>query len=242
MVVTQATVACSSLIMNCFTHAIPFLSDPTLAVGCCVPDWLSAADRKCRIHEKSAAKFTEDSDPFVASVARGIIQHHQDDAWFHRTPSFIQVSQNFAISLRGVLRGNAGHRPSLLGHILVELLLDGWLITHNPGKLEQYYDCIQAVAMEDLQNAVNRMATKPTTNLTRYFAAYVDSRLLFDFTDDEQLLKHVNAILKRVRQEPLTDSILPWLGAARAQVYQSAQKLLAGRDDSIISTPTITIV
>ena len=217
--------------MNCFAHAIPFLDEPTLVVGCCVPDWLSAADRKCRVHEQSAAQFINHRDPLVASLARGIVQHHQDDIWFHRTPIFQQLCRHLTTSLREALQGNAGHRPLLLGHVLIELLLDGWLITQYPGKLEQYYDCVQMVSSEALQDAVNLMSTKPTTRLTRYSAFYSDSRFLFDFTDDEKLLKHVNAILRHVRQDSLTDSILPWLGVARTEVYRSAHELLAGRED-----------
>lgn len=217
--------------MNCFAHAIPFLDEPTLVVGCCVPDWLSATDRKCRVHEQSAAKFVTDRDPFVANVARGIIQHHQDDVWFHQTSIFQQLCRNFTTSLRDVLQGNVGHRPLLLGHVLIELLLDGWLIRQYPGTLERYYDCLQAVSVEQLQDVVNLMSTKPTPHLSRYFAFYADAQFLFDFTDDEKLLRHVNAILKRVRQDPLTDSILPWFSHARTQVYRSADELLAGRDD-----------
>ena len=61
--------------MNCFSHALPFLDDPVLAVGTCIPDWLAACDRKCRASEKKAELFVDHEDPFVASIARGVVWH-----------------------------------------------------------------------------------------------------------------------------------------------------------------------
>ena len=81
--------------MNCFTHALPYLDDPPFMVGCCLPDWLGAVDRKCRLREKAAREFVADPDPLLAAVARGVIQHHQDDRWFHQTPAFAELTASF---------------------------------------------------------------------------------------------------------------------------------------------------
>ena len=125
--------------MNCFSHAISHLDDAYFAVGCCLPDWLSACDRKCRAREKNALKFVGDSDLIVATTARGVVQHHRDDAWFHESPVFNKLILEFAIELRELFGNERSMRTGLVGHIVVELLLDAHLNAKHPGLMEKYY-------------------------------------------------------------------------------------------------------
>ena len=124
--------------MNCFTHALPFLDrdDPYFVVGTCIPDWLSAIDRKCRARERSATAFINSESTEMASLAQGIVQHHQDDHWFHQTSALEELYMNFTVEIRDLLKVDDGFRPGLLGHILIEVLLDAYLHTKFPGKLE----------------------------------------------------------------------------------------------------------
>ncbi len=71
--------------MNYLAHGWPFLDDPYFLAGTAVPDWLSVADRQVRARGKQAVPLGNDDDLRVAAVARGIVQHHEDDRWFHET-------------------------------------------------------------------------------------------------------------------------------------------------------------
>ena len=213
--------------MNCFTHSLPFLDRPEFMVGCCVPDWLGAVDRKCRVREKRAAEFVDDPDPFVAEVARGVVQHHQDDHWFHQTRAFTELNLEFSQELREVLQDTAGHRASLLGHVLVELLLDACLIEKNPGKLDCYYRQVESVNSVALQNAINRFAAKSTDQLTVYIDDYLQSRFLFDYLEDNTLTDRLNSILARVKLPALANELNSWLPTARRRVYDQCNWLVA---------------
>ena len=118
--------------MNCFAHALPHLDDAYLAVGNCLPDWLSACDRKCRVPEKDAARFMDDPDPIVGAIAKGVVQHHRDDGWFHMTPDFRELNHDFAAELRNLLARKPNMRPSFIGHVVVELFLDAYLSAQHP--------------------------------------------------------------------------------------------------------------
>ena len=214
--------------MNCFTHALPFLDRPVFLIGCCVPDWLSAIDRKCRAREKLALEFVNDKDPFVAQLAQGVIQHHRDDDWFHQTRVFTEMNMQFAIAIRKILGGEAGFRPGLLGHILIELLLDAYLAEHNPGKLEFFYDQVASVDAEKIQDSVNRFTTKPIDKFAWYIEKFLEVRYIFDYLNDQQMIFRVNYVLKRVKLDALDDKIMPWLPTAREHVYDHASELLAG--------------
>ena len=131
--------------MNSFTHALPFIeTDPYFSIGCAIPDWLGAVDRRCRVRKTGASKFTEHEDPLVRGLAQGIIQHIEDDRWFHSTTAFAELSMNFAVELRELMKEEPGFRPGFLGHIIIELLLDGYLHQRNPGKMDQFYQIVMS--------------------------------------------------------------------------------------------------
>ncbi len=213
--------------MNCFAHALPFLDQPYYAVGACIPDWLSSADRKCRAREKRAVEYTNHADPVVAAVAKGVVQHHQDDHWFHQTPAFNELSMKFAVEIRDVLGNEAGFRPGLLGHIVVELILDSILHAANPGKLEYFYQQVAGVDPLKVQSAINQFATRPTDKLPWYYKRFMEERFLFDYGNDQRLVYRVNHVFKRVKLQPLDERILSWLPSCRERVTDRTAELLA---------------
>jgi hypothetical protein len=212
--------------MNCFTHALPHLDDPYFAVGCCIPDWLSAADRKCRAREKRAREFVDHADPIVSATARGVVRHHQDDDWFHRTPVFNELILSFGVELRELFGNERTMRPSFVGHILVEMFLDAYLTKQHPGKLEFFYEQVESVDNDAIQSAVNRFSTRPTDKLSSAIERFRSIRFLFDYATEEGTIYWVNKILQRVSLDKLDGVIFDWLPGARNRVYNSASKLL----------------
>lgn len=146
--------------MNYFAHARRFLHDPYFVAGTAVPDWLGVVDRKVRARSPAARVLLEDPDPRVASLAQGIIQHHHDDAWFHQSEVFVQLSANFAQQLRALLVGDRSMRPGFVGHIAVELLLDDWLIQQTPGRLDSYYEVLNELDADLIEQTINRIDRK----------------------------------------------------------------------------------
>lgn len=212
--------------MNCFTHALPHLDDAYLAVGCCLPDWLSACDRKCRVREKHAVKFVDHEDPIVATIAKGIVRHHQDDDWFHQTPRFNKLILDFAVELRDLFGNERTMRPSLVGHIIVELFLDAYLNAQFPGRLEYFYDQVENVDGLRIQDAINLFATKPTTKLVGEIDRFVKVRYLFDYDTNEGVVYRINKVFKRIKLDPLGNEILQWMPSARERVCESVPDLL----------------
>lgn len=212
--------------MNGFTHALPFLEDAYFAVGCCLPDWLSICDRGCRVREKNAIQFVDDNDPIVSAVAQGIVQHHQDDTWFHATPVFNKLILDFSVELKQLFGNERTMRPGFVGHILVELLLDAFLSSKHPGKMEFFYQQVAEVESKSIQMAINLFATHPTDRLVSEIDRFVIVRYWFDYATDEGVIYRINQVLRRVRLEPLDDRVLDWVPAARRRVYENAAGLL----------------
>ncbi len=212
--------------MNCFAHALPFLDDAYLAVGSCIPDWLSACDRKCRVREAAAAKYVGNPDPVVDALARGVVQHHEYDDWFHKTQAFIETSMRFSLEIRELLGNDAGFRPGLLGHIIIELFLDGYLDEAFPGRLEDYYSLVKSVDPILVEKTVSSMANRPTVELGRFIGVFWSARYLFDYRDDEKLIFRVNQVFRRIKLAPIDHELNDWLIPARATVYGKVKELL----------------
>lgn len=197
-----------------------------MSVGCGLPDWLGAADRKVRAREKLFQPLCEDADPITSSLAKGIVQHHRDDRWFHQTATFVDMSMQFSLEVRERLGGEAGFRPGLMGHIVIELLLDAWLHEQFPGKLEDYYQAVASVDAERVQATVNQFTKKPTERLVWYFGLFLRERYIFDYADDQRLLYRLNRVFERVKLKPIEGELDRWLPSARSRVYQHASTLL----------------
>ncbi len=223
--------------MNYFTHGRRFLDNPYFLAGTAVPDWLSVVDRKVRARSKGANALIGDADPRVAAIARGIVQHHHDDDWFHGTPAFAQLSWQFTVDIRDALPPDDGLRPSFLGHILVELLLDDALNIEFPGQLDGYYHALEWVDPQIVQQTVNRIAARPTNQLAQFIDAFRSVRFLFDYGDDDKLLYRLNQVMRRVKLSPLPAAIRGLLAAARRTVWTRRWDLLSAPSDAFNPSP-----
>ena len=214
--------------MNYFAHGRRFLDQPYLLAGTAVPDWLSVVDRKVRARSKNAVRLLGDADPRVAAVAAGIVQHHRDDDWFHQTRAFAELSLQFTVRIRDSLPHDDGLRPSFLGHILVELLLDSVLIEDAPGMLDDYYAVLGEIDPAVVGQAVNRIAARPAEMLPHFITRFCAARFLYDYAEDDKLLTRLNMVLRRVGLPELPAPFCDLLPDSRRQVRERAAELLVG--------------
>ncbi|MCO6456085.1 MAG: hypothetical protein J5I93_12365 [Pirellulaceae bacterium] len=212
--------------MNYFAHGRPFLDRPHLLAGTAVPDWLSVVDRKVRASSRGAQRLLEDPDPRTVELARGIIQHHADDRWFHQTRAFAELSLALTVRVRDLLDAEPGFRPSFLGHILVEILLDAALIAEQPGALDEYYRAMETVCPELVASVVERSAGRPAARLPEFIAVFCRERFLYDYGQDEKLLGRLNRVMLRVGLPVLPARFVDFLAEARQTVRDCRGQLL----------------
>jgi hypothetical protein len=215
--------------MNYFAHGHQFLDDPFFLAGTAIPDWLSVADRPLRVRRKVAEPWTQSADDRVAALARGIVQHHVDDAWFHDTAAFHEVSIELTRRIRLATPQDEGMRAGFLGHILVEILLDAELIHENPTGIEAYYTALARLEPAVVESALNQIAPRPTDRLKTMISAFCAERFLFDYAGDATLLLRLNQVLRRVGLETLPDSFAEILPPARRLVRRTRRELLPER-------------
>ena len=212
--------------MNYFAHGIRFLDRPYFLAGTAVPDWLSAADRKVRMRSRSVEPFADGSDSVTAELAAGVLQHLDDDRWFHRTSVFFETTSRLAEMIRDVLGSEDGFRPGFLGHIAMELLLDGVLIDKYPKLLETYYSVLAELDPQKIQDAVNRMARGTTSRLSLLIPRFQSEQFLRDYLDPKRLLLRLNQVMRRIKLKQLPDELETVLGNGWSLVHSRIDGLL----------------
>lgn len=212
--------------MNYLAHGLDFLDDPYEAAGAAVPDWLCLTRPRVRCRSRQAARFLLCGDCDTAAIARGVVRHHADDDWFHQTAAFGAVSLELARQIRRATGDADGMRPSFLGHILVELLLDASLIEGDPQCVARYYAVLAEVDAAKAATAVGAMAGCDATALAEIITRFREVRFLYDYLEDERLIMRLNQVLHRVR--------LPALPPRFCEILPSSRALVAAHQDALL--------
>ena len=216
--------------MNYLSHAAAFLDEPLVAAGSVLPDFLSAMDRKCRVRAKRVDAYLATEPPGEPGrVAAGLREHLADDHWFHGTEAFLTTQARLTRRLRAAMPDDASHRVGFLGHILVELLLDGWIERTRPGTVGRFYDAMAAAAPTAMTEAVNASAARPTTRIIEVWPGFLRERFVADYVADDRLRRRVNQVLGRVGLPVLDEAAEATLAQCRAEVEASAGRLLPQR-------------
>jgi hypothetical protein len=216
--------------VNYFAHGRLFVTSPLLLAGTAVPDWLSVLDRRLRARDKSARRFLAAHDQRLVQVAAGVMRHHADDHWFHGTRAFAELSWQFTAAIRDRLPRDDGLRPSFLGHILVELLLDAELIRQDPARLAAYYRVLDRLDADFVAWAVGRITMRPAVQLARWIPRFSAERFLYDYAEDGKLLYRLNHVMQRVGLPGIPDSLSEWFPVARELVSARIGELLVGQE------------
>jgi hypothetical protein len=212
--------------MNYFTHGRQFLDRPYFVAGTALPDWLNVVNRRVRLRRKKVEPFLRSIDPIQQEIAAGVIQHHTDDDWFHRTRAFAELSLQFAVSIRDQLPKDDGLRPSFLGHILVELLLDDCLAQRDPKQLSTYYACLEHIEPPHVVDFVRRVTGRDAEGLAVFIPRFLRVRFLYDYAEDAKLLYRLNQVIQRVGLAKIPDAMAGLFPRLRGAVQQRATELL----------------
>jgi acyl carrier protein phosphodiesterase len=198
--------------VNFFAHALlaaEHNADPAYVLGSMLPDFCTMAGVK--------------PDPTGhALVDAGVAHHHLVDDVFHPAPQFITWMGEARDELEdaGVALGPA----MAVGHVGVELILDGWLAEQDQGRTP-YRDALSHAsearlplgsASETLHRLIGRLVDAP------FPEGYVDS----DFVAER--LRRILAPRPRLALDEHAFSVVKeWASRAREQAARRAPELMA---------------
>lgn len=212
--------------MNYLAHGYRFLDSPLMVAGTAVPDWLSVVDRKVRIRRLRVTERISVLEGPDRRIAEGMLQHLDDDDRFHNSPCFVMLEAELLVRFRREMPDPFDHRPPLLGHIVTELLLDALIAEQTPEILSRYYAALENVSAVQVEDLVNRVATRTTDRLSSFIHHFRTSRFLYDYLDDRLLLHRLNQVLRRVTLPSLDERSLAVLRDARRLLRIHGHELL----------------
>ena len=212
--------------MNYFAHALNHLDRPYFMAGTAIPDWLSVVDRKVRMRPRLLEPWLTSSDEVQSAVAAGALQHLIDDDWFHATRGFVEVTSELTHLFRETLGADDRYHCGFLGHVGMELLLDGVLIDRYPQRFEEYWKELESVDPLLVEAAVNRMARIPTDRLAWLIDLYRREQFLRSYVNDESLLHRLNQVLRRVKLSSVPAEAEEVVRAGRLLVNRRINDLL----------------
>ena len=212
--------------MNYFAHALNHLDRPYYMASTAIPDWLSAADRKVRLRPRQLEPWLNCDDDIQSAVAAGALQHLHDDDWFHATRGFVEVTSELTRHFRERLGSDDKFHCGFLGHVGMELILDGVLLAHYRTRFEDYWRILDAVDPTRIEIAVNRMARVPTERLAWFIDLYRREQFLRGYENDQSLLLRLNQVLMRVKLSPIPSDAIEVIAAGRDLVQQRLRDLL----------------
>ena len=207
--------------MNYFAHGRHVIDRPYVLAGTAVPDWLGMCGRKARIRRSRLADGKGD-------VATGIRSHLRQDAWFHRTRAFLEVSGELTRELRG-RNDDPRLRAAFFGHVLTEMLLDAVLIADEPGCLDAYYDALDRVDAARVEEEVGAWVAAVPVGLARCIDRFRRYRFLASYPEDEGLRARVHGLAGRIGIDPPR--------GLRA-VIPAARRLVEFRAADLLEAPT----
>lgn len=212
--------------MNYFAHGLRFVDRPYFLAGTAVPDWLAATDSRVRMRRRNVTRMMEHAESHRLEIAAGVLQHLDDDQWFHATRGFVEITGEVTRRIRTVLNGRDGYRPSFVGHIATELLLDGVLIERHPGRIDRYYQALNGLDPVELQQTVNSMSPRSTDQLARFIGLFLQTEFLRDYRDPGRLLTRLNQVMRRIRLNQLPGEVEGVLASSRELVRDRINELL----------------
>ena len=212
--------------VNFFAHGRMFVDRPYVLAGTAVPDWLNLVDRRRRARKRRALPMIAHPDSDWADIARGIVRHHDDDRWFHATRDFTELSLHLTVLVRGKIGRDEGMRPSFLGHILVELLLDDRLIKNDPERLELYYKAVGELDAPLVARVAGEITGGDTARLATVIQGFHREKFLYDYASDERLHYRLNQVMRRVKLPSLAGAFVDLLPVCRQLVDARVEGLL----------------
>lgn len=158
--------------------------------GLTLPDVMGFFRRSVRISEKFLLNIDSSRlEPAILSLMAGMIIHYRIDRWFHRSRFFHETTQMMQTQFTALTGARISHFHV---HILLEILIDRFLLLENPSLAADFYYSWQNCKWQktlglfshlDGFSAEAYLQTLTQFGYSRFLGQYHDLRLIRVFLD-----------------------------------------------------------
>jgi len=156
--------------------------DPYLILGTVLPDLFRVGNRKRRMPEESPDVF---SDANQKALQVGVNKHHLVDRLFHNALFFHKYSKALSKMLRETELEGMPRFQHFYGHILLEILIDKWLLKKNPKLVGDFYDLLGKVELNEIEEYLKlKGLAEHYESFAEHFNAFLGYRYLEHYLKD----------------------------------------------------------
>lgn len=178
--------------------------DPYLILGTVLPDLFRVGDRKRRMPEASPDLF---SQPSHKALQTGINKHHLVDRLFHNALFFHKYSKAISKELREVGLEGMPRFQHFYGHILLEILIDKWLLTENPVLVQDFYDLLNRVDLKEVNEFLKlKSLDQHFDSFVQHFNAFLEYRYLEHYLQNGGVVHAMTKIAEKMHKYDLSKS------------------------------------
>jgi len=171
--------------------------DPEFVLGLMMPDLIRGFDPEKKLKYVNIKK-VEVSKDFM-DVHSGVMKHHLVDAYFHNSDYFKNNCKLIEKVIKRYPIAAANRYQHFLSHILLEMLIDRYLIIDHPAIVNEFYSIIEKADNEKINEYFEFIGlseiSKPFTSFLRKF---VELRFLANYTDNNLFIKALIGVYKKV--------------------------------------------
>lgn len=206
-------------------------------MGNLLPDWLSASGAG-RLRERTTATVAA-TDSITADLLTGVRLHLATDARFHSHPFFKELTATATRLLREAPFSTLPPRLFFLGHVAVELSLDGRTLTRQPYLADDLYANIDICGIENIARTTRMLLDLPEpaeVTLTQYLHGFRNARYLTEYLRPEGQAEALHRVSRRAGLTGFPD---PADRTVLTETLTFLSPLLADREEELLMPPAL---
>lgn len=141
---------------------------------------------------------------------RGIVQHYQDDAYFHDLSFFKLGMQQIEEAMNKSDALILLKRKFLISHVLYELILDNMILDRHPYLVSEIYDDLDKVNITILRNFLRNIVgeNEEIELFLDSFDRFLARRFLGFYSIESNLVKSLHMVTGKISQWEFNDNIV----------------------------------
>lgn len=175
-------------------------------MGIVLPDLVKNACKGANLYPQKS-EFLFVGKPDEEALLKGWKKHLKVDLLFHSSTFFFEKTAELKLLIAPVVE-NTPIRPSFLAHIGLELLLDHLLIEHNLIQINDFYEKLNVVKKDSLNNFLTHCKFKDQELFFNFLDRFLSSKYLLSYQKLENISYALNRICMRLWPESLNENQL----------------------------------
>ncbi len=168
--------------------------------GLILPDLMGIAKRGWKIKGNVERKFQQEP---AFDIFLGVLRHLDLDHFFHNSEFFTKQTQAVKDHLAAKRLDKGEFRMFFVVHVLLEIMLDRLIIKKEPEILERFYQDLNLIRKDPVQDFFYQTNTTYWERLFKVFDKFKSAQYLYDYPYNQKFIRALNRTFERVNHPPL---------------------------------------